>query len=215
MKGLILKDLLVIRHIMKKGMILLYLALLAFIAYQGKAMAGGAAASFMMMLAVTSASTSLNLDDATGWRRTERLLPLTIRQRVGAKYLLLIVILLALSPVIIAIGLILPLIFPGTSAAHTPMMLGILWGVSLVYNAVALPLAYQFRSRARMVLMLLMILLATWLMGLFQSGGSAALPARMPFSPRLFTWLALLLPPALYGLSYLLSVKLYRKALDD
>lgn len=214
MKGLIIKDLLVTQRMMKKEMILVYLGLLAFLTYQGKEMAGMMIAAFLLMLAGMSVTTTMNLDDASGWRRTERLLPLTIRQRVGAKYLLLLTILLALSPLLILIGIILPLVFPAASAGDIPMMLGVLWGASMVYNAISIPVTYRFQSKARIVLMLLMIMPATFLMTGYQTGNITAFLARMSLSPGLTAALLLLAALMLFGLSYLLSLRLYRRTLD-
>ncbi len=213
MKGLILKDLLVTRRLMKKEMLFLYLGLLAFLIYQGKEMAGGMIAAFMLMLAGMSVTTTLNLDEASGWRRTERLLPLSVKERVGAKYLLLLVILAMLSPLVIVIGLILPLIYQSASIQDIPMMLGILWGASMVYNAISLPATYHFGAKARIVLMIMMIMPATYLISGSQTGSIAAFLAGLSLSPALVAGLLMLVALVLFGLSYLLSIKLYKKTL--
>jgi hypothetical protein len=211
MKGLIIKDLLVTRRAIKKEMILIYLGLIVFLIYQGKEMAGGMIAAFMLMLAGMSVTTTLNLDEASGWRRTERLLPLSVEERVGVKYLLLLVFLLALSPVLILIGFILPLIYPSASLQDIPMMLGILWGASMVYNAISLPVTYRFGTKARIVLMMLMIMPATYLISSSQTGSIAVFPASLPLSPALLAGLAMLTAVALLGLS---SLKLYKRTLE-
>lgn len=213
MKGLLIKDLLVTRRLMKKEMVLMYLGLLAFLVYQGKEMAGMMIAAFMLMLAGMSVTTTMNLDEACGWRRIERLLPLNVAQRVGEKYLLLLVLLLALSPLLILIGFILPLLFPAASISDIPLMLGLLWGVSMIYNAISIPATYRFQAKARIVLMILMIMPATYLMSGSQTGSIAAFLAKLALSPGQAAALALLAALVLFGLSYLVSLRLYQKTL--
>lgn len=215
MKGLIIKDLLALKSVTKKGFFLLYLGLLAFMVYQFKENAGMGIAGFMVLIAGMPVTTTLELDNNSGWKKTERLLPLSLKKVVGAKYLLLFIILTGASLLLCLVGLILPLVYPSASFGAIPYMLAVLWGVSLLYNALSLPASYHFQSKARIVLMILIILPATFLMSGFQSNSIPRFLTRLFLSPGLLAVSGLLLAFLLLGISYFVSLRLYKKTLED
>ncbi len=109
---------------------------------------------------------------------------------MGAKYLLLFIILTGASLLLCLVGLILPLVYPSASFGTIPYMLAVLWGVSLLYNALSLPASYHFQSKARIVLMILIILPATFLMSGFQSNSIPRFLTRLFLSPAFWLFLA-------------------------
>lgn len=214
MKGLIIKDLKLTARTTTRAMLIVYGLLIIYMGYVSKEDAGLIISVLLGMVIGMSVLTTMTLDEGTGWFKQERLLPLSLKEKVGAKYLLLIALLLPASLLLVPLAALIPLIFPAARFADIGLMLAALWCLTLIYNAVSIPVTYRFGSKSRVITMLLIIFPSTSLMGGMQGGSIPAMLARQALPAPLFMFLLVLLAIALYAASFPLSCRMYRRYID-
>lgn len=209
MTGLLRKDVKVLLRSTRRGTIWIYLLLGAMNVYLFKQRAVPALAAMFSMLIAINVQSAIALDDGTGWKKMELTLPLSIAQRVLPKYLLVLVYLAAASVLLAAVALAEQLIYH-TGVEQILPALALLWGLTLTYSGLSIPVMYRFGSQARLILMLLIILPSSFLMGDLQV---ASRLAQLMHSPHSLLLLALGAPATvllLFGLSFFISQRMYR-----
>lgn len=214
MKGLIIKDLKLTARTTTRAMLIVYGLLIIYMGYVSKEGAGLIISVLLGMVIGMSVLTTMTLDEGTGWFKQERLLPLSLKEKVGAKYLLLIALLLPASLLLVPLAALIPLIFPAARFADIGLMLAALWCLTLIYNAVSIPVTYRFGSKSRVITMLLIIFPSTSLMGGMQGGSIPAMLARQALPAPLLMILLVLLAITLYAASFPLSCRMYRRYID-
>ena len=202
MKGLIIKDILVLRRYS-----IIFICILLFYAFMG--IMGGdmsffssAGGIFCVMLPITSFS----YDNLSKWDRFAGSLPVTRRQIVLAKYLL------TFSMVVIGTGLSGLLLgsqclVSSLSVPNTGLTLLGTGGSAFMVACILLPLIYRFGVEKSRILMLIIVFIPVGIIAVFNDG---ILP---PLSlPPLYILLFILLPFMLGVLfiSYRFSLKIYQ-----
>jgi ABC-2 type transport system permease protein len=154
MKGLLIKDLLVLRRYIKSlaGIWAVYLAF----AFLGDS--AGVMANFVMILCIMIPIASLSYDEQAGWNRLGASLPVSRREMVGAKYLL--AILLSIAGAALTAMLWAILAFLGrASLAESLLTTGLLLVGGLIAISVLLPVVYRFGvEHSRAILAALFVL---------------------------------------------------------
>lgn len=214
MKGLIIKDLKLSARALTRSILLIYALLLVYLAYATKEASGFVISVMLGMGIGMSVMTTISLDEASGWFKQERLLPLSIRQRVGSKYLLLIALLVPASLLVVLVAAIVPLIFPAASFSNVALMLTALWCLTLIYNAISIPVTYRFGSKSRMITILLLVFPSTFLMSYMQSDALLPLLAGLPFSLPVMMACFVAIALLLYLISFPIGCKLYKRFID-
>lgn len=206
MKGLVIKDLLVLRQQAKTmAIMLLFFGVMGFTQTDASFFAG-----FMMMMMAMLPVTALSYDERAHWDAYALTMPLSRTQVVGAKYLLggllLLVAGIACSVFILILGL-----FRGEEmAVYLPQQLFLLapvMSIGLLYLSVLLPIIYKMGTeKARLVMMVIFLIPFLFLLLVQKMGFSA--PSEQA------TILALKLLPlgalAAACISFWLSVRFYK-----
>lgn len=218
MTGLILKDFLGLRNVLKSYLIVLviYVALTVFGVWSP-----AVTTAFFAMMAGMLPFTCFNMDHAAKWEPYGAALPVNRNKTVAARYLTLLIMLGAVAALELATAGVLWLTVSQEEALSALMASCVCLGMGAVLNAIILPLIYRFGAeRARIIFyaaFLGLIGLAVlwlvplggmeWLTGLLsplEEGDVSALLAALPF---LFVAVCfLLLVP-----SYFISCAIYRK----
>lgn len=203
MKGLLLKDILVLKSYARTLGILIVFYLVFGIAWDNVFFFAGMSGILCVMMVMSSFS----YDNYAKWDKYGASLPVTRADMVGAKYLLALVM-MGLGAVVTGLMcLVFALVRKGDVSTLLPVMLGTTTaGVFLI--SVLLPCIYKFGAeKARLVLMMAGVLIA-----LIISLGAWLLPEDIDF-PAVKILLLVVLPIAEamgFYLSYRLSCRIYR-----
>ena len=203
MKGLILKDLLVLRQ---QSRIYLFMVLMfAGFAFLNKdpSFAGGMAAIVAVMLPITA----LSYDERSGWDRLALSMPLGRRELVLSKYALGGLC----SAAAFLISFVLGLVSPGSEGsplADAFMSALIFWGICLFLFAILMPLFVRFGVEKGRMIMLAVFFIPTGLL-IFISQAGFVPPDRTDLEAVL-RWSPALALLAFAGSAFI-SIRLYSK----
>lgn len=202
MKGLLLKDLLVLRRYLKT----LVTIGVIYIAFGIIGDSPGFMANFLMIICAVVPITSLSYDEFARWDRFGASLPVSRREMVGAKYLLGILLCLtaAVATVLLSAGM---AYFGKTPLTEPLMTTGTLLAIALIALSILLPIVYRFGvEHSRMFMAALFALPVAVILALGRLG------VRIPFTERDFVLLGWALPfitVAALALSYRISCQIY------
>lgn len=211
MKGLIYKDILSMRRL--AGSYLIF-----FLIYGGLAIAGvfdiSILGGMVALLGMMVPMSSISMDDASGWARFAVVSPAGRSGVVGGKYLFT---LLALAVSTVAVALLLIVLSLLGVSENTPLDCLLITlactGVSLVMDAVLLPLLFKYGAeKARIVNMCLFLIVfgSIVLLGGAVSNGFV-LPAPAPWLTAALPGLLALVSVGSFVLSYFISCGIYEK----
>jgi len=212
MTGLILKDLLCLRRVLRSILVVAaFYIVLSFTAMFNLSMMAG----IVMLLLSCMASNCFSYDKAAGWDVYAGALPLSRTQQVGARYLTMLLLLTAgwtVSLAVAGLGSLFGLMDDWSGFLAVDMVYTCM---ALMFNAVMLPLLYKFGAeRARVLFYAVlagMILLG--FLAFTTLGGEEFLEAldQETISPAPVAALLILSALALLALSFPLSLHFYKK----
>lgn len=197
MKGLLLKDLLNLKQVMKLWFIIGALWCAVGAAQHDSGYVGG----MMMMLVTMVPFNAMAYDEQAKWERYALTLPVRHRDLVVSKYLLSL-----LCGAISAVMVLTCSLLMGEGLAHAASLTCAMLGAGLMASALVLPLLFKFgvqKGRLAMFGVLLVYFIAA---GLFTQLG-----IKLPHFPEKGLWLLLPAALILFALSCELAVRLYRR----
>ncbi len=208
MKGLILKDLYLTKNNSK--FFLLFLAVFGVLSItQGDG--GMSFLPFCIILCSILVISSLSYDELAKWDRMALCMPVTRRQIVLSKYLLHLIFTGLGVGLGLLIGIGSNLIHNTADYASLLTMISFSATIALAYGAIMLPLVFRFGPEKGRIIILLLAIVPAALIGassnLSGSGGIHLSSEQIKILGYAFPAAAL----ALYGLSYLISARIYQK----
>lgn len=208
MKALFLNDLIVLRRTLVYMMVFLAVYAMVFTSLIGPEFISG----FILVLIAMLVTSSVVADDAVKWPMYVLTMPVTRRQMVREKYLLML--LFSVAGVAFsglysaAAGLLQGNFDPGVSA----MLIGLVLGFSLLINSVLLPVLLFFGGERAKYLMLAVYGIPVMVFAVLGGAGLLNAPlAWMEAHWALAVLGVLAIGCAAFAVSYLVSQRLYRK----
>ena len=206
MKGLILKDLFVLKDVLK-----IYVVIFLF--YGWMALADGQTGLLMAIVFVCSTVRPVNAlayDERSHWDRVANTMPVSRRRIVLAKYLLSLLLAGAssiMAGLVMVVGRIVPLV---EIVASIVVMLA----MGAVYQAVLIPIIYKFGSEKSRIIMVAAMMIP-WLLftALAKTGmvDFSVLTAFMDANTAVMPFIIVAVVAVVYTLSALLSINIYSK----
>ena len=206
MKGLILKDLFVLKDVLK-----IYVVIFLF--YGWMALADGQTGLLMAIVFVCSTVRPVNAlayDERSHWDRVANTMPVSRRRIVLAKYLLSLLLAEAssvMAGLVMVVGRIVPLV---EIVASIVVMLA----MGAVYQAVLIPIIYKFGSEKSRIIMVAAMMIP-WLLftALAKTGmvDFSVLTAFMDANTAVMPFIIVAVVAVVYTLSALLSINIYSK----
>ncbi len=212
MTGLILKDLLCLRRVLRSILLVgAFYIVLSFTAMFNLSMMAG----IVMLLLSCMASNCFSYDKAAGWEIYAGTLPLSRARQVGARYLTVLLLLTAgwtLSLAVAGLGSLFGLMDDWSGFLAVDIVYTC---IALIFNAVMLPLLYKFgaeRARVLFYAVLAGLFLLGWLAFTLLSGEEflEAMDKGI-LSPAPVAALLILSAFVLLALSFPLSLQFYKK----
>ena len=202
MKGLMIKDILILRKNIKMTLLMsLFFLIFAYGSNNPPYIIGMATILFSTM-----SVTTMSYDEMTKWDRYALAMPITRRSVVISKYLLATI--LAVLAVVVSSGIAYFLILPKSDMIFIELFLVayVVFGLALIYTSFMIPLVYKFGvERTRIAIIGLLAGPAIIVVILVKAG------VKMPSEAQLMIMLKLspLLLLLLAGASYFISLKIY------
>lgn len=201
MRGLLLKDLLNLKQLLRTCLLVVAVWIVAGIAKHDSAYIGG----LLTMLVIMVPFNAVAYDEGSKWDSYALALPITRRDMVLSKYALMLLCALASSLIFLLSGLLL-----GESFIPLLGMSLTFAGVGLCMTCVLLPLLFQFGVQKARVIMLLFIMVPVL---------AALLPGSEVIVASFFTtvfgqgqlWLLAPITFGLFASSYMLSLYIYNR----
>lgn len=210
MRGLLCKDFMLMQKLMKFIGIYLLAMVVIFYLTVDREEAGSLSMVFGMMSMVLPmfAISSFSYDEQCKWERYAASMPLSRLQIVGEKYLL--AILLLAGSMILGVGLVFGanLVYP-IDIFQELFTLSVVWLYALFGLSLLLPLIFRFGAEKSRLMMLLVYLLPVMAFLLLAEKFPQML--QLAINPVLLLTVLAAAVFGLFGLSYLLSTKIYRK----
>lgn len=203
MKGLIIKDLINLKSTLKLiGIIVLFFA--AIFISQGNGFIYGIIIFMFAMMVVTA----ISYDDLARWDVYALTMPITRRDIVLGKYLLM--------GILNSIGAVLSLIIGSLASLELGLSLsmelfaiiGVTYLIAFIFGSLMIPLIYRFGTEKARLMLILCALTPTALFLIIDQLG-IVLPSAA--DPRIYLFLLLVLTIAAVLLSFSISIKIYRK----
>lgn len=148
MKGLLLKDFYGLRSFGKTSLLVIAI-------YAGISIFSGGASYFSSMAIVFCAMlplTSVSIDEQAKWNAYAQCMPITRRQTVGSKYLMVLLIVLACAVFSLAISMF------ATQWEETFYTVLLSLSIAIIINALILPLVFRFGvEKARLLVMVVFL----------------------------------------------------------
>ncbi|HEY5556892.1 ABC-2 transporter permease [Acetobacterium sp.] len=203
MKGLILKDLLNLKGTFKTLGVMMLLFTVIFIP-AGNDFVFGIIIIMLAMMVITT----ISYDDLAKWDTYALTMPVTRKEMVLSKYLVLGILTISGAILSLIVGIIGTMIVGRSFSMEILAIIGVVLLIALVFGSVMLPLIYKFGAeKARLMLMLCFLIP----MGIIFLLEKTNIPIPIDANP--WMYLSLLIGFTLVGLilSYGLSLKIYEK----
>ena len=201
MIGLILKDLLYLKRTGKVliAMLIFYVILMA---NSKRAFSDTLLSSFVVMLTMILCSNAFGYDEVAKWKLYELSFPVSKKQIVLARYLLA----LSFATVLTLLSFLLEwMIFRGVTA-DSLAVLSVSWGISLFLCSILFPLFYRYGMQKARLILLLLLLIPSLGIALFQA---ISIPALSESSVLLLIQLFPVFAALVFFVSFLISCRVY------
>jgi len=203
MKGLILKDLLNLKGTFKTLGVMMLFFTVVFIPAGNNFIFGIIIFMFAMMVITT-----ISYDDLARWDSYALTMPVTRKEIVLSKYLVLGILNIAGALLSLIVGFIGTMIMGRSFSLEILAIIGVVFLIALIFGSVMLPLIYKFGAEKARLMLILCALIPTGLILLLEQ-------LQIPIPTDANPWMYLLILSAftLAGLilSYGLSLKIYEK----
>lgn len=216
MKGLIIKDIkLLARSVLSRRLLAICILFFAFLTFALRNSSGLFLSVFLGMWGSFDLTGTLTFDERSGWVKQERMLPLSLKQKVGAKYLLIIPLLIAGSLLITLAALLIHILFPAPMFSDIGTLLTVFTCITLGFSAVSFPLSYHFGAKPYMFRTLALALSGVLLLTQLENGALISLLKLLPFSKAFSLGFVHLAALIIYLISFFVSCKLYKPYIDS
>lgn len=203
MKGLILKDLLNLKSIFKMlGVMMLFFAVI-FIP-QGNGFIFGMIILMFAMMVVTT----ISYDDLARWDAYALTMPVTRKEIVLSKYLVMAILNTLGAVLSLIVGLLGTIIMGQSFSMEILAIIGVIYLIALIFGSVIIPLIYKFGTEKARLMLILCALIPTALILLVEQ-----LNVPLPTTGNPWIYLTILISFSVVGLilSFLISLKIYSK----
>ena len=203
MKGLILKDLLNLKGTFKTLGVMMLFFTVVFIPAGNNFIFGIIIFMFAMMVITT-----ISYDDLARWDSYALTMPVTRKEIVLSKYLVLGILNIAGALLSLIVGFIGTMIMGRSFSLEILAIIGVVFLIALIFGSVMLPLIYKFGAEKARLILILCALIPTGLILLLEQ-----LQIPIPTDANPWIYLLILIAFTLAGLilSYGLSLKIYEK----
>ncbi|MBK5244575.1 MAG: ABC-2 transporter permease [Eubacteriaceae bacterium] len=203
MKGLILKDLLNLKGTFKTLGVMMLLFAVIFIPAGNNFVFGMIIFMFAMMVITT-----ISYDDLAKWDAYALTMPVTRKEIVLSKYLVMGILNISGTIVALLIGIIGTMIMGRHFSMEILAIIGVIFLIALIFGSLILPLIYKFGAEKARLMLIICVLIP---MGIFFLLAQMNVPIPTEGNP--WICLLLLLGFTLGGLilSFLISLRLYEK----
>ena len=203
MKGLILKDLLNLKSTFKTlGIMILFFACV-FIP-QGNGFIFGIIILMFAMMVVTT----ISYDDLAKWDTYALTMPVTRKEIVTSKYLIMIILNTLGSLLALVVGIIGNMIMGQSFSLEILAITGVIFLIAFIFGSVIIPLIYKFGTEKARLMLILCALIPTALILLVEQ-----MKIPLPTNENPWTYLALLIGLTIAGMvvSFMISLRIYEK----
>ncbi|KNZ40482.1 ABC-2 transporter permease [Acetobacterium bakii] len=203
MKGLILKDLLNLKGTFKTLGVMLLLFAVVFIPAGNNFVFGIIIFMFAMMVITT-----ISYDDLARWDSYALTMPVTRKEIVLSKYLVLGILNITGAILSLCVGFIGTMVMGRSFSMEILAIIGVVFLIAIVFGSVMLPLIYKFGAEKARLMLILCALIPTGFLLLLEQ-----LQIPIPTDANPWLYLLILVAFTLAGLilSYGLSLKIYEK----
>ncbi|WP_303868901.1 ABC-2 transporter permease [Acetobacterium wieringae] len=201
MKGLILKDLLNLKSTFKMLGVMMVFFAVVFLP-QGNGFIFGMIILMFAMMVVTT----ISYDDLAKWDAYALTMPVTRKEMVLSKYLVMVILNTLGAVLSLAVGIVGSIIMGKSFDLEILAIVGVIYLVALIFGSVIIPLIYKFGTEKARLLLVLCALIPTALILLVEQLGVS-----LPTIGNPWIYLIALIGFSVVGvvLSYLISVKIY------
>ena len=203
MKGLLLKDLLNLKSTFKMlGAMIVFFAV-AFLR-EGNSFVFGIIILMFAMMVVTT----ISYDDLAKWDAYALTMPVTRKEMVLSKYLVMVLLNTLGAVLSLIIGIVGSFLMNQSFDLEILVIVGLVYLIAFIFGSVIIPLIYKFGTEKARLMLFLCALLPTALILLVEQ-----LDVPLPTTGNPWIYLILLVACSVIGviLSYLISLKIYTK----
>ena len=203
MKGLILKDLLNLKSTFKMlGVMMLFFAVVFL--PQGN----GAIFGIIIMMFAMMVVTTISCDDLAKWDAYALTMPVTRKEMVLSKYLVMVLLNTLGAVLSLIIGIVGSFLMNQSFDLEILVIVGLVYLIAFIFGSLIIPLIYKFGTEKARLMLFLCALIPTALFLLLEQFN-----VPLPTTGNPWIYLILLVACAVIGviLSYLISLKIYTK----
>jgi len=201
MKGLILKDLLNLKSTFKMLGLMIFLFAVIYIP-QGNGFIFGMIILMFAMMVVTT----ISYDDLAKWDAYALTMPVTRKEMVLSKYLVMAILNTLGAVLSLIVGIIGRMIMGQSFSTEILAIIGVLYLIAFSFGSMMVPLIYRFGTEKARIMMFLCALIPTGLILLFTQ---IKIPLPEATNPLIYLFLLLGFTVIMVSGSYLISLRVY------
>jgi ABC-2 type transport system permease protein len=202
MKGLLMKDLLYIRQ-MWKVLVIIFAVYVALFAVSGVKNIGSGADSIIVMMTVILTINTFAYDEKSNWDGFGLSLPISRKQTVVEKYVLVLLFSGCISVLMLAASL-----AGGGFTSDYGINIFAGFGIALLFPAILIPLFYKFGMQSARIGIMLFFIVPVLAIAAWKKVG-LPLPSLTDAAVMQFLWFSPVLVFVLYLISFLISCAVY------